>query len=83
VVLEPFLGSGTTGIVEMNNQRNYVGYDIEEKYVKLAQKRIKEQRGELGSLRFFLGIINSDFHWKKKVCMEKIESSIHNDRQIN
>jgi DNA modification methylase len=41
VVLDPFLGSGTTGTVARNNQRNYVGYDIEEEYVKLAQKRIK------------------------------------------
>jgi site-specific DNA-methyltransferase (adenine-specific) len=44
VVLDPFLGSGTTGIVARNNQRNYVGYDIEEEYVKLAQDRIKEER---------------------------------------
>jgi len=42
VVLDPFMGSGQTAIAAIKTGRYYVGYDIEEKYVKLAKKRIKE-----------------------------------------
>jgi len=40
IVLDPFCGSGTTCISALKNERHYIGYDIEEKYVKLANKRI-------------------------------------------
>ncbi len=40
VVLDPFMGSGTTAIAALMTNRNYVGYEIEEEYVKLAEERI-------------------------------------------
>jgi site-specific DNA-methyltransferase (adenine-specific) len=42
VVLDPFIGSGTTAIAALQTNRYYVGYDVEQEYVKLAEKRIKE-----------------------------------------
>jgi len=42
VVLDPFIGSGQTAIAAIKTKRHYVGYDINEEYVKLAEKRIKE-----------------------------------------
>jgi len=42
VVLDPFIGSGQTAIAALKTNRHYVGYDIEEEYVKLAERRIKE-----------------------------------------
>jgi len=42
VILDPFMGSGQTAIAAIKTKRHYVGYDIEEKYVKLAKKRIEE-----------------------------------------
>ena len=42
VILDPFMGSGQTAIAAIKTGRHYVGYDIEEEYVKLAEKRIKE-----------------------------------------
>jgi len=42
VVLDPFIGSGQTAIAAIKTRRHYVGYDINEEYVKLAEKRIKE-----------------------------------------
>ncbi|MFX1563862.1 MAG: DNA-methyltransferase [Promethearchaeota archaeon] len=42
VVLDPFIGSGTTAIAALQTKRHYVGYDIKEKYVKIAEKRIIE-----------------------------------------
>jgi site-specific DNA-methyltransferase (adenine-specific) len=36
------MGSGQTAIAAIKTSRHYVGYDINEEYVKLAEKRIKE-----------------------------------------
>ncbi len=41
VVLDPFCGSGTACLAALKDGRHYIGYDIEEKYVKLADQRIK------------------------------------------
>jgi len=40
VVLDPFAGSGTTCLVAAMDERHYVGYEIDEQYVKLARERI-------------------------------------------
>ena len=40
IVLDPFVGSGSTCLSAIKDKRNYVGYDIDSKYVKLAEKRI-------------------------------------------
>ncbi len=40
VILDPFIGSGTTAVAALMTKRHFVGYDIDEKYIKLAQKRI-------------------------------------------
>ena len=41
VVLDPFVGSGTTCLAALKTGRNYVGYDNNPEYVKLAIDRIK------------------------------------------
>lgn len=41
VVLDPFCGSGTTCLAALKSGRYYIGYEIEPKYVELAEKRIK------------------------------------------
>lgn len=41
VVLDPFFGSGTVGVVAKQLNRNYVGIDLNEDYCKLAEERIK------------------------------------------
>ena len=40
VVLDPFMGSGTTAIAAIKNGRRFVGYDISEEYIKIANNRI-------------------------------------------
>lgn len=40
VVLDPFMGSGTTALAAKRCSRKYVGYDIHENYIELASKRI-------------------------------------------
>lgn len=42
VVLDPFVGSGTTCIAALKAGRHFVGIDIEEKYVEMARQRIKQ-----------------------------------------
>ena len=44
VVLDPFIGSGTTSIASIMTGRHFIGYDIEKNYIKLAEKRIEEYR---------------------------------------
>lgn len=40
IVLDPFMGSGTTAIASINSERLYIGYEIDPEYVKLAEERI-------------------------------------------
>jgi len=42
VVLDPFVGSGTTCIAALKSNRHYVGFDNEEEYIDLAKERIKK-----------------------------------------
>ncbi len=42
VILDPFMGSGQTAIAAIKTGRHYVGYEINEEYVELANRRIKE-----------------------------------------
>ena len=41
VVLDPFMGSGTTGIACVNTERDFIGIEREAEYVKIAKARIK------------------------------------------
>ena len=44
VVLDPFIGSGTTAIAAVQNNRNFIGYDIKEEYIELAEKILSNQK---------------------------------------
>lgn len=41
-VLDSFMGSGTTGIACMNLNRRFIGFEIDEQYFEVAQRRIDE-----------------------------------------
>ncbi len=43
LVLDPFLGSGTTAVVAQRLQRNYVGIDCVEEYCQMARRRIEQE----------------------------------------
>ena len=40
IILDPFIGSGTTAIATIETGRNFIGIEIEPKYVKIARERI-------------------------------------------
>jgi len=46
IVLDPFLGSGTTAIACLKQDRKFIGIEKEEKYVKIAEARIKPFLGQ-------------------------------------
>lgn len=43
LVLDPFNGSGTTGVVCKYLDRKYIGIEIEEEFLKISKKRIQEE----------------------------------------
>lgn len=45
IILDPFIGSGTTAISAINFKRDYIGIDISPEYCEKAEKRIKERLG--------------------------------------
>ena len=42
VILDPFLGSGTTAVAAINENRKYIGFELNEAFFSIAQNRIKE-----------------------------------------
>ena len=41
-ILDPFMGSGTTGVACVQTGRNFIGIEIDKNYFEIAEKRIKE-----------------------------------------
>jgi len=52
IVLDNCIGSGTTAIACINTGRNFIGVEIEEKYVKIARERIEKHK-KLDKMRLF------------------------------
>ena len=48
VVLDPFLGSGTTAVAAVLNHRHYIGYEINEEYFDITCRRLDEIEGKEG-----------------------------------
>jgi site-specific DNA-methyltransferase (adenine-specific) len=44
IVLDPFMGSGTTAIACIRNDRRYIGIELVEEYVRLAEERIAREQ---------------------------------------
>jgi len=42
VILDPFMGSGSTGVAAGNLDRSFIGYEIDDEYFKIAEQRINE-----------------------------------------
>jgi site-specific DNA-methyltransferase (adenine-specific) len=40
IILDPFVGSGTTALAALKSERRYIGYDVDKEYVKLAERRL-------------------------------------------
>jgi len=51
-VLDPFIGSGSTGVACLKLKRDFIGYELEKDYFEIAKKRLKNQRIEKESSLF-------------------------------
>lgn len=45
IVLDPFMGAGTTALVAQKLQRNFIGFELNPEYIKIANKRLKKELG--------------------------------------
>ena len=48
LVLDPFMGSGSTGVACINTGRDFIGIELDEGYFNIAQNRIKEAQSQGG-----------------------------------
>ena len=48
IVLDPFLGSGSTAVACIKEDRKYIGIEIEKEYVDIAGKRVYETNQTVG-----------------------------------
>lgn len=44
LVVDPFLGSGSSAIASYRLNRNIIGVELEEKYAKLANMRVEDEK---------------------------------------
>lgn len=63
VILDPFMGSGSTAAACILNNKNYIGFEINSKYCKMAKKRLEKISNNL-----------FDFHKKTDNSLDKTTS---------
>lgn len=47
IILDPFMGSGTTGVACQELERDFIGIEIDEKYFEIAKERIENRSQQL------------------------------------
>ena len=47
VILDPFMGSGTTGVACVNTNRNFIGMELSDKYFEIAERRIRQAQKDI------------------------------------
>lgn len=47
LILDPFLGSGTTAVACIKTNRHYIGIELDEAYCKIAQQRVDAENAQL------------------------------------
>lgn len=50
VVLDPFMGSGTTGVACVNTNRNFIGIELDETYFNIAKDRIEKHEVKIDKI---------------------------------
>lgn len=52
MVLDPFMGSGTTAVAALNVGRDYIGFEMSEEYYEMSLERIKDRRAQTDLFSF-------------------------------
>jgi len=46
IILDPFIGSGTTALAAKMMKRHFLGYELNKIYIKLGKKRLKQYQSD-------------------------------------
>ena len=63
IVLDPFFGSGTTGLVAMKNNRKYLGCELNSEYISIANERLKPVETEIKNKEITESLIQNYFQF--------------------
>jgi site-specific DNA-methyltransferase (adenine-specific) len=47
LVLDPFLGSGTTAVACLRTKRHYIGIELDAEYCAIAEERVRQENSQL------------------------------------
>lgn len=47
IVLDPFMGSGTTSVAAIRTKRNFIGFELQKEYFDIANKRVKDEQQQI------------------------------------
>jgi DNA modification methylase len=61
IILDPFFGSGTTGLVAMKNKRKYIGCELNSDYISIAEERLKPVEVEIKNKEIAENLIENYF----------------------
>ena len=50
LVLDPFMGSGSTAVAAVRSDRHFVGFDTDPDYIEIAERRVADERERLAAL---------------------------------
>ncbi|MEP7047685.1 MAG: site-specific DNA-methyltransferase [Ilumatobacteraceae bacterium] len=60
LVLDPFVGSGTTAVAAARTGRSYIGYDTDSGYIEAAQRRLADDVGRAAEHVDAVGLLAND-----------------------
>lgn len=61
IILDPFFGAGTTGLVALENNRQYIGCEINPEYIEIAKERLKPVVKSIENEKISTSIVNEYF----------------------
>ncbi len=70
LVLDPFLGAGTTAVAATRLNRHYLGYDLDEHYLALASERIAREHARRGA------IVATDTRGESAIALDEVDAMI-------